>query len=183
MSSSDQFSAGKASEIEKVIQAKHGQTSSLPSKINEWNEYTGVWDVKIVPRARRIHQPLYTTLFSSLTCLFGCLVSLNETSRASRAKPNQYPDVIITNGPATAVMVIIAAFILKFFGIAPLNSMKVIYVESWARVRKLSLSGKVLLHLGLCDKFMVQWESLALQINGNGKTTRKRVEWKGFLVE
>jgi beta-1,4-N-acetylglucosaminyltransferase len=93
----------------------------------------------------------------------------------------EYPDVIITNGPASAVMVIIAAMVLKFIGVAPVWKMKVIYVESWARVTTLSLSGKVLLRTGMCDKFLVQWDALAKAINGNG--TRKKVDWVGFLVD
>ncbi len=103
------------------------------------------------------------------------------TSTTSTIAPHEYPDVIITNGPATAVMVILAATVLKLFGIAPVRKMKIIYVESWARVKTLSLSGKVLLRIGICDKFLVQWESLAKSINGTG--ARRNVEWRGFLVE
>ena len=109
------------------------------------------------------------------------MVALHKTSTTSIAAPFEYPDVIITNGPATAVMVLLANFLLKFLGFAPLWKMKTIYVESWARVTKLSLSGKVLLRMGICDKFLVQWEGLAQSINGNG--ARKKVEWRGFLVE
>ncbi len=78
-------------------------------------------------------------------------------------------------------MVILAAAALKFFAVAPLWKMKIIYVESWARVKTLSLSGKVLLRMGICDSFLVQWESLAKTINGTG--ARRKVEWRGFLVE
>jgi beta-1,4-N-acetylglucosaminyltransferase len=78
-------------------------------------------------------------------------------------------------------MVILAATILKLFAIAPARKMKIIYVESWARVKTLSLSGKVLLRIGICDKFLVQWESLAKSINGPG--AKRKVEWRGFLVE
>jgi beta-1,4-N-acetylglucosaminyltransferase len=78
-------------------------------------------------------------------------------------------------------MVILAATLLKLLAIAPARKMKIIYVESWARVRTLSLSGKILLKLGICDKFLVQWESLAKSINGTG--AKRKVEWRGFLVE
>ncbi len=173
VSSEDNFSSSKAKEIEKVIEEK--QIRAKP------HHGSGTWDLKTVPRARKIHQSLYTTPFSALWCLLGCIYSLYKTSRSSTVALNEYPDVIITNGPATAVMVIIAANILKFVGVAPIWKMKIIYVESWARVKTLSLSGKILLYAGICDRFLVQWEALATTVNGNGG--RKRVEWVGFLVE
>ena len=77
-------------------------------------------------------------------------------------------------------MVIMAANILKMVGLAPASKLKTIYVESWARVKTLSLSGKILLHTGVCDRFLVQWEALANSINGN--SAQKRVDWMGFLV-
>lgn len=82
-------------------------------------------------------------------------------------------DMIITNGPATGVIVVLAAKILAFFGIEGNGEMKSIYVESWARVKTLSLSGKLLLWAGLTDRFFVQWEGL----QGGRK------EWRGFLVD
>ncbi|KAG4437587.1 hypothetical protein IFR05_006926 [Cadophora sp. M221] len=185
VSSGDSFSTGKALEIERIIQSKHNPSEQdqeqEPTKAGETSARTGTWDVKTVPRARKIHQSLYTTPFSSLWCFIGCLRALVETARTSKATPFEYPDVLITNGPATAVMVVLAAMFLKFFGVAPVGKMKTIYVESWARVKTLSLSGKLLLRMGVCDRFLVQWEALARSINGDGR--RRKVEWVGFLVE
>jgi beta-1,4-N-acetylglucosaminyltransferase len=199
ISSGDSFSEKKALEMERLIQAKHKSSSISPTGKGDLNIFTekevtdsvtkkgdtdpvtGTWDVKVVTRAREIHQPLSTAPFSSLSCLIDCFRTLYETSRMSKAAPLEYPDVIITNGPASAVMVIIAATALKFMGVAPVWKMKVIYVESWARVKTLSLSGKVLLRTGMCDKFIVQWDALAKAINDNG--TRKKVDWVGFLVD
>jgi beta-1,4-N-acetylglucosaminyltransferase len=181
VSSGDSFSSGKAAEIERNVQPKHVQFFSEPTKAGITHPITGTWELMIVPRARKIHQPLYSTPLSSLWCLIGCLRALYTISRTSTVAPHEYPDVIITNGPATAVMVILAAVILKLFAMAPAHKMKVIYVESWARVKTLSLSGKILLWTGICDTFLVQWESLAKKINGTG--SRRQVDWKGFLVE
>ena len=180
VSSGDGFSADRALEIETTIQSKYSNRSNV-SKAEEVDSVTGIWEVKVVPRARMIHQSRWTTPLSSIWCLISCMVTLREASMASILRPYEYPDVIISNGPATAVMVILASILLKFFGIAPLYKMKTIYVESWARVKTLSLSGKVLLCMGLCDKFVVQWEQLAKNINGN--RTKQKVEWNGFLVE
>ena len=179
MSSGDDISAGKAEQAERTIQSKHSKRSE-PSRPGEMDDVTGIWDLRIVPRAREIHQPLYTTPLSAIRCLFGCLKVLNEIWATSKVVPFEYPDVIITNGPATAVMFILAAVILKFFGVAAVWKMKIIYIESFARIHALSLSGKVLLWMGVCDAFLVQWEGLAIAING--KRARKKVDYRGFLV-
>jgi beta-1,4-N-acetylglucosaminyltransferase len=179
MSSGDDISSGKAEQSERTIQSKHCSRSE-PSQPGKTDQQTGTWDIRVVPRAREIHQSLYKTPLSSLRCLMGCLITLRDISRTSKVAPFEYPDVIITNGPATAVMFVLASMILKFFGVAPVWKMKSIYVESFARTHTLSLSGKVLLGIGVCDVFLVQWEGLAKAINGNA--ARKKVEYEGFLV-
>ncbi|ATZ49010.1 Bcalg14 [Botrytis cinerea B05.10] len=178
ISAGDNFSSTKAQDCEERIQSKL-RPSSPCTKSGEFDATTGIWDLIVVPRAREIHQPLYTAPISSFWCMLGCLKALHKISMTSTIH-QQYPDIIITNGPATAVLVVMASFLLKFLGVAPLWKMQTIYVESWARVKTLSLSGKVLLWLGIYDRFLVQWEGLAKQINGDN--AQKRVEWRGFLV-
>lgn len=51
--------------------------------------------------------------------------------------------------------------------------MRVMYVESWARVKRPSLSGRIIVWCGLCDRVLVQWKGL--QDRGWG-------EYKGVLV-
>lgn len=179
MSSGDDISAGKAEQAERCIQGEYSHRSE-PSRPGVKDQEVGIWDLRIVPRARKIHQPLYKTPLSAFRCLVGCLKTLRDISKTSTVSPYEYPDVIITNGPATAVMFILASMMLKFFGVAPVWKMKSIYVESFARIHTLSLSGKVLLWTGVCDAFLVQWEGLAKTINGKG--SRKRVDYKGALV-
>jgi beta-1,4-N-acetylglucosaminyltransferase len=181
VSSGDEFSSGKAFEIEKKIQSKCTENGTPTTVKGKEDSIVGSWDIKVVPRARKIHQPLYTTVFSSAWCLIGCFRALIEAARDSTISPGEYPDIIITNGPATAVMVILASLVLKYLGVAPAWKMNSVYVESWARIKTLSLSGKVLLNLGFCDRFIVQWEILAKAINDRSRW--KKVEWHGFLVE
>jgi beta-1,4-N-acetylglucosaminyltransferase len=183
ISSGDSFSSSKAFEIEKRVQSKHSALGTPVTTHGHYDPNTGIWDIKTVPRARRIHQSIFTAPFSSLWCLIGSLRALYMTAKSSKVSPGRFPDVVATNGPATAVILIFAAMLLKFSGIAPVSKMKIIYVESWARVVTLSLSGKILLKLGICEKFIVQWEVLAKSINGRSQGGRKRVEWQGFLVE
>ncbi|TVY82454.1 UDP-N-acetylglucosamine transferase subunit alg14 [Lachnellula suecica] len=180
ISSGDDFSSSKAFEIEKTLQARFSEGTPTISE-GEEDPKVGSWEIKVVPRARKIHQPLYTTIFSSAWCLIGCFRVLIEAARESTVAPGEYPDIIITNGPATAVIVVLASMVLKYCGVAPVWKMNSVYVESWARIKTLSLSGKVLLNLGFCDQFIVQWEILAQAING--KSRWKQVEWHGFLVE
>ena len=86
-----------------------------------------------------------------------------------------YPDLIIANGPATAVLVIAASLLLRFLNLRGTEGkMRTIYVESWARVNSLSLSGKVLVACGMVNRMLVQWENLAR--NGQG-------EFIGALVQ
>lgn len=128
------------------------------------------YNIAVVPRARKIHQPLLTTPISALYCLWASFIPL---LRAPPLLPNQtptspyeaaaadLPDMIITNGPATAVIVILASLILRFFNIKGANTRgkcKTVYAESFARVKTLSLSGKLLVKV--VDRFLVQWEEL-----------------------
>ena len=130
---------------------------------------TGTWEVFEVPRARNIHQPLWSTPLSALICLKACFSILYPHGEFTG-----FPDLIVTNGPGTGVIVVMASLILKLLGVVGTrNKMKTIYVESWARVSTLSLSGKLLLYN--VDRFFVQWEKL----KGEGG----RAEHRGFLVQ
>ena len=159
ISSGDSFSAASAQGFEKSL------ASDLP-------ECRGSYDIIVVPRARKIHQSLWTTPFSSLYCLWSCLRLLKKPELA---KNNQmYPDVIITNGPGTGVIVVLASYLIRLINPqGTKGKMRTVYVESWARVRRLSLSGRIL--LPLVNRFIVQWEALA-------KATGAKAEYLGTLV-
>ncbi|XP_077244906.1 uncharacterized protein LOC143884927 [Tasmannia lanceolata] len=67
------------------------------------------------------------------------------------------PEVIVCNGPGTCIPLGVAAFLFKVVGI---RWSSIFYVESIARVRKLSLSGLLLYKSHLADQFFVQWPQL-----------------------
>ncbi|XP_042458965.1 UDP-N-acetylglucosamine transferase subunit ALG14-like isoform X1 [Zingiber officinale] len=67
------------------------------------------------------------------------------------------PQVIICNGPGTCIPLCTSAFLFKLVGLGWSN---IFYVESIARVRKVSLSGLLLYKLLLADQFYVQWPQL-----------------------
>lgn len=112
-----------------------------------------------IPRARTVGQSyilsIPTTIYSFL---FSAIAMLKHR-----------PAVILLNGPGTCVPV---AYILFFYKLLGLCNTKIIYIESLARVNKLSLSG--LLLLPISDRFIVQWESLYQQYS--------RVEYYGILI-
>lgn len=187
VSSGDSFSAQRAHEFE----------SSLTSLNNTTKDSLPPYDVITVQRARKVHQPLFTAPFSSLRCLWECVRVLNGShpdiiQGATPVRGN--PDLILTNGPATGVIVILASILLLFFGFGGTSTfsaseehedkhddqgtvqsgqMRSIYIESWARVQTLSLSGRLL--KPLVDRFIVQWPQLV-------EKEGKRVEYIGPLI-
>ncbi|KAF1814532.1 Alg14-domain-containing protein [Eremomyces bilateralis CBS 781.70] len=167
-----------------------GMASRDPGTNNQRPNY-GSWDVVVVPRARKIHQSLWTAPMSCLRCLVACLRLLStpppdpkgpgmwRMKATARARPRKmmprYPNLILTNGPATATVMVLAATVLRFFdyrGANEANALRTIYVESFARVKKLSLSGRIL--LPLVDRFLVQWMELV--------TPGSRTEYVGICV-
>ncbi|KAJ3691051.1 hypothetical protein LUZ61_020215 [Rhynchospora tenuis] len=67
------------------------------------------------------------------------------------------PQVILCNGPGTCIPLCACAYLLKLVG---WRWSTIIYIESIARVKKLSLSGFLLYKLPLADQFFVQWPLL-----------------------
>jgi beta-1,4-N-acetylglucosaminyltransferase len=175
VSSGDHFSSSKAIEFENDLRGDQGTSAGRQDADGQSEKKSSSEEFEIitVPRARKIHQPLYTTPFSSLRCLIACIMLLIRQSKATYNSPiTTSPDLILTNGPGTGVIIILASLIVRFFGLQKKGDMRSIYVESWARVKTLSLSGKILYHLGLTDRFLVQWEGLA----------KGRAEYRGPLV-
>ena len=155
VSSGDAFSTLKAVDFERALT---GADTTTTDKDNTSIIRGPGYEILTVPRARRIHQPLYTAPLTSLLCLLSCLRFLSPSHR--RPTLGTYtptsPDIILTNGPATGVLVLIAAFILRFLGVVSSETgARCVYVESWARVGGLSLSGRIVEGLGLAERFLV----------------------------
>lgn len=152
ISSGDSFSALRASDFER--ERSHTISDN--------------YSICTVSRARKIYQSLLTTPISSLACLYHCLSLLARN-------PHGYPDMILANGPATATILIFASVLLRlvdYRGAHSRGGMRVIYVESWARVKRLSLSGRLLCKLA--DRILVQWE----QLDG----AQGKAEYHGVLI-
>jgi len=116
--------------------------------------------IRIVPRARRVGQSWLSTPWDCLLCLAGCFRAFVDGG---------VPDVLVCNGPGSAVLMVLVALGGRFLGLAKTRTL---YVESFARTRSLSLSGKLL--YPLVDRFFVQWPKL--------KERYPRAEYRGILV-
>ena len=130
----------------------------------------GTIDSFSLPRARRVHQSLLT---APLTCLLTAIHAINALTCEPVSRPLtrygrqfKYPHVIVTNGPATGFIVCLVAHLLKLFYLVPQNRLKMVYVESWARARSLSLTGRLFWWTGIADMFCVQHEELARRTPG-----------------
>ncbi|KIK67360.1 glycosyltransferase family 1 protein [Collybiopsis luxurians FD-317 M1] len=114
------------------------------------------YSILIIPRARKVHQPLLTTpptaLFSLLQCIYH--VTIKPIVYQQNAHPH-FADVLVLNGPGTCLILCLAVSFNKFLG---LSAPTMFYIESFARVNTLSLSGKLLRFL--VDRFIVQWPQL-----------------------
>ncbi|KAJ6586985.1 glycosyltransferase family 1 protein [Mycena vulgaris] len=150
VSQGDALSAQKASELE----LSKATAASPP-------QYT----ILTIPRARRVHQSLVTTPPTAFYSLLSCVYHVTLAHGRARSS---FADVLILNGPGTCFVLCIAVYVNKFLG---LSAPRVIYIESFARVKSLSLSGKLL--YPFVDSFVVQWPQL-LKVKGG--------EYHGLLV-
>ncbi|KAF2018182.1 glycosyltransferase family 1 protein [Aaosphaeria arxii CBS 175.79] len=194
VSGGDAFSAQRAVEFEQTLEDRASETRNKATTVRRRGTERPLcvgaehFNIATIPRARKIHQSLLTTPFTSLVTLVSAFSPL---FRSDRLHPNlppttpyeiaaqDLPDLIITNGPATGVIVVLAALIAKFFnlkGCSSRSKCRTIYVESFARVKTLSLSAKLL--AGVVDRFLVQWEEL----EGEGGYVGGHAEYWGILV-
>ncbi|RXK39471.1 hypothetical protein M231_03304 [Tremella mesenterica] len=117
------------------------------------------------PRARKVGQSWFSTILTTIRTLFHVIWYTFLVPLTQPRKP--WVDVLLVNGPGTCVVLVLVCWIRRILG---LSYTRIIYVESFARVRSLSLSGKLL--RPFVDTFVVQWPSAG----GKGTT------YKGWLV-
>ncbi|KAF6831600.1 hypothetical protein CPLU01_06639 [Colletotrichum plurivorum] len=124
-------------------------------------EQAGTYDKHIVARARKIHQSLLTTPFTALLSVLQIFPLLLSSPFIGVRERQQFPDVVLTNGPATGFIVALVVYLLKMFYVIPEDTAQVLFIESWARIRTLSLTGKLFHRTGIADLMLVQHEKVA----------------------
>ncbi|ORX40768.1 oligosaccharide biosynthesis protein Alg14 like-domain-containing protein [Kockovaella imperatae] len=155
----------------------HGDQLSLVAIANvegtQPETQTSDYTILSLPRARRVGQPLLSTAMSTFKTI---LVALWHTFLLPLLQRPEEPwvDLLLVNGPGTCVVLVLVTYIRRFLG---LSASRIIYVESFARVNSLSLSGKLL--RPWVDTFVVQWPDAA----GKGAAGLSgRVRHRGWLV-
>ncbi|KAK2002541.1 Alg14-domain-containing protein [Colletotrichum falcatum] len=149
ISSGDSMSLKHLEAFESDLRTAHGE-----GQVGTYDKYT-------VARARKIHQSLLTAPFTALLSVIQIFPLLLSSPFQGARSRQQFPDIILTNGPATGFMVGLVAYLLKVFSIVPEDTMQVLYIESWARIRTLSLTGKLFHRTGIADLLLVQHEMVA----------------------
>ncbi|KAJ2980954.1 hypothetical protein NUW58_g6806 [Xylaria curta] len=122
---------------------------------------SGTFDIVRFGRARYVHQSWLTTPFTSILSLLDIFHILITPPHQLPVPRLHYPGVIVTNGPGTGFLFLLVARALKLAHFVPRSHMRTIYVESWARVKSLSLTGKLIQRFRLTDRFVVQSRFLA----------------------
>ncbi|KAH9972420.1 oligosaccharide biosynthesis protein Alg14-like protein [Lactifluus volemus] len=159
-------SEGDSLSEQKVVALERLKAASTPSLATLEIEIGG-YQIITIPRARRVHQ---NTLTIPLAMIRSLLSALYHVTLAPRLPGHSSSfDVLLLNGPGTCFVLCVAVYVNRFLG---LPSPRLFYVETFARVRTLSLTGKLL--RPIVDRFIVQWPEL-LQDGGRG-------ECHGWLV-
>ncbi|XXG74293.1 hypothetical protein AAC387_Pa07g3054 [Persea americana] len=110
-------------------------------------ERTEVAQFMKIYRSREVGQSYLTSVGTTLVAIVHALWLVFKIK----------PQVVICNGPGTCIPLCAAAFLQKVVGI---KWSYIFYVESIARVKKLSLSGLLLYKSNLADQIFVQWPQL-----------------------
>lgn len=126
---------------------RHRKAATEKTPIMQHHPPTPAYSITTIPRSREVGQSFITSALTTTIALFHAVTAVLK----------QRPDVVLCNGPGTCIPVCIAAVLVRLLGI---GHGRIIYVESIARVYRLSLSGKILYHTRIADAFFVQWKEL-----------------------
>ncbi|KZV55332.1 hypothetical protein F511_44162 [Dorcoceras hygrometricum] len=122
----------------------------LESSLRDKDEFVGTSHFMQIYRSREVGQSFITSIGTTLIALTHALWLMFRIR----------PQVILCNGPGTCIPLCMIAFLFKVFGI---TSSSIFYIESIARVKRLSLSGLLLYKLRMADQLFVQWPQLKKQ--------------------
>lgn len=105
------------------------------------------YEIFRIKRSRHVGQSYTTSVATTLQSIWQCIPLVYRLQ----------PDLVLCNGPGTCVPICLIAFCLKMFG-AISSQCKIVFVESFCRVKTVSLSGRILIWIADC--FVVQWPQL-----------------------
>lgn len=103
--------------------------------------------VHYIPRSREVGQSWATSVVSTAwSTIFAVSIIFKEC-----------PGLLLVNGPGTCLPLCVIAHMARCLGVI---NIRIVFVESIARTRLLSLTGKIIYHCGMSDLFLVQWPGL-----------------------
>lgn len=101
-----------------------------------------------IPRSREVGQSYFTSIATTLWSFVWALWLVGKIR----------PQLLVCNGPGTCLPVAIATFLYRILGLCEGN---LVFVESFCRVKSLSLTGHLL--YPLADLFVVHWQELQVK--------------------
>lgn len=125
--------------------------STSEAKVLDYEEPTtskNDYEIFRIKRSRHVGQSYLTSIYTTIRSIWQCIPLVYHLK----------PELVLCNGPGTCVPICLIAFMLKMFGLIDLQC-KIVFVESYCRVKTVSLSGKILVWIADC--FVVQWPQLA----------------------
>ncbi|GIQ86241.1 oligosaccharide biosynthesis protein Alg14-like [Kipferlia bialata] len=140
-----------------------------PMSVSKIRSFEGLEDMKVhlVTRARHVGQPYYTALFTSLWC---CMESVVVVWR-------EKPAMLLVNGPGTCVPVVLACWVFRTLGFF---RCRIVYVESFCRVRSLSLSARML--MPFVDRVMTLWKTTVPDAPSRASQPSAKVQYIGPVL-
>mmetsp|Transcript_15164 Transcript_15164/g.21166 ORF Transcript_15164/g.21166 Transcript_15164/m.21166 type:complete len:397 (+) Transcript_15164:44-1234(+) len=170
-----------------VVAASDSGVNSSRQKITQFeknnNKNNTKWSVETITRAREIGQTSSKFLLTSIIATLEAFIQSLTIVYKCR------PKLLLCNGPGTCIPV---CFAVLLFNILGLTETKIVYVESFACVSKLSRSGEILYYLRLTHAFCVLWKDLLskyprshlLSTFSNEETTQNPINGKrgGYVL-
>lgn len=117
---------------------------SSHSKVTEF-EATSI-DYKFIKifRSRNVGQSYFSSVFTTLQAIMFSIPMIYR----------EKPDLVMCNGPGTCVPICLIAFLFRVVCIN--TNCRIVFVESFCRIKSLSLTGRIL--IWFADLFVVHWQ-------------------------
>ncbi|RYO76424.1 hypothetical protein DL766_008195 [Monosporascus sp. MC13-8B] len=129
------------------------------------NANPGIFDIMEIKRARMVHQSWLSTPISAAKSIWSILQALlamdGNAMNGGTDADRRFPGAVATNGPGTGFLFLAVIHYLKMVRFLPEDQFNTMFVESFARVRSLSFTGKLIHWTNVADVFVVQHEELA----------------------
>jgi beta-1,4-N-acetylglucosaminyltransferase len=154
VAATDSGSAAKAHAFEASLQSHAAGSSYQVAVVRRSREARlRVFAVALLSPLRQVGQSYTSSVLTTLVALHDAWALVLS----------QRPQLLLCNGPGTCLPLAVACALLRCLRPAR-RRCGIVYVESIARVRRLSLTGLLLYHSRIADAFFVQWQQLTAKL-------------------